>query len=105
MKKTARLFVGAVLSLSLAACQPVAAPLIGTLYMDLKGPITATEGTSATKEGRACAQTILGLVAQGDASIAAAAKAGGIKQVVTVDHESKHVLGIVGTFCTVVRGN
>lgn len=96
---------GALLPLFLAACQPVAAPLIGTLYMEMKGPITATEATSATKQGRACAQTVLGLVATGDASIEAAARSGGIKQIVTVDHESKHILGIVGTFCTIVRGN
>ncbi|GIW45426.1 MAG: hypothetical protein KatS3mg077_2708 [Candidatus Binatia bacterium] len=97
--------LAAFLPLALAACQPVAAPLIGTLYMDVKGPITATEATTATKQGRACAQSILGLVASGDASIEAAAKAGGIKQIVSVDHESHHILGIVGSFCTIVRGN
>lgn len=91
--------------LTFAACQPVASPLMATLYMDVKGPVTATEATSTTKQGRACAQNILGLVATGDASIDAAARAGGIKQVVSVDFESNHILGIIGNFCTVVKGN
>lgn len=97
--------LAALIPLALAACQPVASPLLATLYLDVKGPITATEATTATKQGRACAQSFLGLIATGDASIEAAAKAGGIKQIVSVDHESHHVLGIVGTFCTIVKGN
>lgn len=104
MKKRGFVFA-ALLPLVLAACQPVVSPLMGTLYIDVKGPVTATEGTSATKQGRACAQNILGLVATGDASIDAAARAGGIKQIVSVDFESNHILGIIGTFCTIVKGN
>ncbi|GBD25749.1 hypothetical protein HRbin30_01073 [bacterium HR30] len=104
MKKRGFVFA-ALLPLLLAACQPVVSPLMGGLYIDLKGPITATEGASATKQGRACAQNILGLVATGDASIDAAARAGGIKQIVSVDFESNHILGIIGTFCTIVKGN
>ncbi len=104
MKRSAVL-LSAALPLLLAACQPVVSPLMATLYMDVKGPLTATEATSATKQGRACAQNILGLVATGDASIDTAARAGGIKQIVSVDFESNHILGIVGNFCTIVKGN
>jgi len=46
---------------------------------------------------------ILGIMAMGDASIEAAKKAGGIKKVTSVDHESKWTL-VFGTFCTVVTG-
>jgi hypothetical protein len=57
------------------------------------------------KEGKACANTIMGLVATGDASISAAKAAGGITQVAHVDHSAKSTLGIVAEFCTIVKGS
>ena len=90
--------------LPLMGCMAVSAPARGILYTDMKGPITAN-GTIGAKSGKACAQSILGLIAQGDASIEAAAANGGIKSVTTVDHHSTNLVGIIGTFCTVVRGN
>jgi hypothetical protein len=65
----------------------------------------ATTSTSASKEVKACAQSILGWVAQGDASVAAAKAAGGITEVSSVDHTAKNTLGIIGEWCTVVKGN
>ncbi|MFI5398173.1 MAG: TRL domain-containing protein [Candidatus Binatia bacterium] len=56
-------------------CQPVPSPVIGLIYLDAKGPIAATQATG-TKEGKACAQTVLGLIATGDASIEAAKRTG-----------------------------
>lgn len=105
MKRKWILLLIALMPLAGWGCQPVAAHLMGTLYVNMKGPINATEATAGAREGRACAQTILGLVATGDASIEAAMKAGGIKQASSVNYEANHILGIVGTFCTVVRGN
>ena len=84
-------------------CLGVMTPAMGALVTDVKGPITVGDGTGTSKTGRACAQSILGLIAMGDASIEAAKKAGGIKKVTTVDHESKWTL-VFGTFCTVVTG-
>jgi TRL-like protein family len=92
------------LALGSAGCQPVAAPMMGMLYLDVKGPITAT-GETGTREGQACAKTILGLVATGDASIEAAMKAGGITKISVVDHHSTSTLGIIAEFCTIVRGS
>ena len=89
---------------SLSGCISVATPAIGVLFTEVRGPIDAN-GTIGTKEGKACAQSILGLIAQGDASITAAAKAGGITNVTTVDHYTRNMLGIIGDFCTVVRGS
>jgi O-antigen ligase len=60
---------------------------------------------AAPKEGKACATTILGWVATGDASIQAAKTAGGISTVAVVDHSAKNILGIFGEWCTIVRGN
>jgi hypothetical protein len=100
------LFVVLVLSgvTTLSGCISVATPAIGVLFTEVRGPIDA-QGAIGAKEGKACAQSILGLIAQGDASIAAAAKAGGITNVSTVDHYTRNVLGIIGDFCTIVRGS
>lgn len=90
--------------LSLTGCQPVASPLMGIFYNETKFGYVATTETGATKEGKACAQTVLGLVATGDASIAAAKAAGGITAVSSVDHSAKSVVGITAEFCTIVKG-
>lgn len=90
--------------LSLTACQPVASPLMGILFNDTKYGYIATTNTNATKEGKACAQTILGLVATGDASISAAKANGGITQVSHIDYSAKSILGIIGDWCTIVKG-
>lgn len=101
-----RLFaaMGIVAVLGLSGCQPVASPLMGFIYNDTKYGDTVTSSTSATKEGKACASTILGMVATGDASIQAAKAAGGVTEVSYVDHSAKSVLGIIGEWCTIVRG-
>ena len=56
------------------------------------------------KEGRACARSLFGLVATGDASIKSAAEAGGISEIESVDHHSTWLL-VTGSFCTIVRGS
>lgn len=96
--------VAAVVLLGTTGCIAVATPAVGLIYTDVKGPIEG-EGNIGSKEGKACARSILGLVARGDASIEAAAAQGGIETVTTVSHHTNNVLGIVGKFCTVVRGS
>lgn len=88
----------------LTGCQPVASPLMGIFYNDTKYGYIATTDTDATKEGKACAQSIMGLVAQGDASISAAKAAGGITQVAHIDYTAHSILGVVADFCTIVKG-
>jgi hypothetical protein len=61
-------------------------------------------GGSTPKMGKACMRSILGLVASGDASIQAAKANGNIKKVSTIDYEVENILGVVGHYCTVVRG-
>ncbi|MCX5867779.1 MAG: TRL-like family protein [Proteobacteria bacterium] len=85
-------------------CAMVQSPVMGFIYMDVKAPITADSGASASKEGTACASSILGWVATGDASIEAAMKNGGISKVATVDYNSTNILMIYAKFCTIVRG-
>ena len=103
-RRIASLLGSALLALGVSGCIPVYSPAIGLLLTDVYGPIDA--GTRVgSKEGKACAQSILGLVAQGDASIRAAAQAGGITKIDSVDHYSRNVLGVVAEFCTIVRGS
>lgn len=88
----------------LTGCATAAAPTVGLWFTDVKGPVDAGEGTATAKTGQACAKNLLGLVAQGDASIEAAKEAGGIDRVTTVDHKTTSILGLYAQFCTVVYG-
>lgn len=92
-------------ALSLTACQIVASPMAGTIFNETKYGNMATDEATATKEGKACGTSILGWVAQGDASIVAAKANAGITKVTSVDHSAKNILGIFGEWCTIVKGN
>lgn len=103
--KLHRIAALAVATSLLGGCAVVASPTTGLLYTKVQGPITTGNGTNTSKSGQACANNILGLISTGDASIDAAKKAGGITTVASVDHDSTSILGLFGTFCTVVKGN
>jgi hypothetical protein len=92
-------------ALSLAACQIVQSPMQGTTFNETKFGNIATAETATTKEGKACGTSILGWIAQGDASVVAAKANGGITKVTSVDHYAKNILGIYGEWCTIVKGN
>jgi len=77
---------------------------IGILYADATTPKLATDNNLGKKKGEACATSILGLVTTGDATIRAAADAGGIKNISAVDVSIKNIIGIVATYCTIVSG-
>jgi len=85
-------------------CMAVASPAVGTLYTEVTWDGDA-EGAVGSKEGKACATSILGLVADGDASLAAAAADGGIRNITRVDHYTRNLLGIIGEYCTIVGGS
>ena len=104
MKKLTSIAVALVAAGVLTGCFPVYSPAIGLLYTEVWGPIDAG-GRVGAKEGQSCAQSVLMLVATGDASIKAAAKAGGIRKIDSVDHYSRNILGILAEFCTIVRGS
>jgi hypothetical protein len=91
--------------LVLASCAIVASPAMGTLYTEVKAPLAVTEHPTYSKIGKAECQSILGLIATGDASIETAAKNGGITRIHHVDYESNNILGIFGKFTTVVYGD
>ena len=76
----------------------------GFLYMGQR-PINATPYGQTARRGESRAFSILGLVAWGDASIHGAKNSEQIKEVASVDHESFNVLGVFGSYCTIVRGS
>jgi hypothetical protein len=104
MKKIALLVVAAV---ALSGCAGMVFPRANTgfLYAETK----ANDGTNpgnvqATKSGEACSTSILGWVTTGDSSVPAAAKAGGIKNVHSVDNKFVNYVGVYAQYCTVVTG-
>jgi histidinol dehydrogenase len=78
----------------------------GAIYTGMKGPVAGADGSvKYTKVGKAEAKSILGLVATGDCSIDAAVKNGGIKTIKYIDWEVENILGIIGTYTTIVYGD
>ena len=103
---TLKLLVIGLLLGSQVGCAMVASPVgNGLLYTSVQGPVAATEGTDASRKGRACASNLLGLLATGDASIDSAKRDGGITTVSAVDHDSMSVLILYSRYCTIVRGS
>jgi hypothetical protein len=106
MKKLFLFATAGLLGLSLlAGCAAMsAAPVTGFIYSDVKAPLTATGASGAAKVGTSTCTSILGLIAQGDASIETAAKSAGITKIHHVDYHSTSILGVYATFTTTVYG-
>ena len=101
-----KLVVGAAVAMVLGGCAMASGgngSLTGSIYSGYKmgGVVGSGQGT---KTGEACANSILGVAAMGDASISAAKAAGGITQVAHVDHDNFSVLGVYAKTCTIVVG-
>jgi len=68
-------------------------------------PVAATSNPVGSKCGEATAVTFLGVITlDGDCSINAAAKQGGIKKISHVDQKVTSILGVYGTTTTIVYG-
>jgi hypothetical protein len=91
--------------LNLTGCMGVASPVMGWAYTEAKYDGVIDDGAAATKTGKACATSILSMVATGDASLETAKVNGGITQIAYVDHSAKNILGIWGEYCTIVKGS
>ena len=88
--------------LSLAGCSSKVG-LVGSWYSGYTEGAMATPQVSV-KSGEACAMSILGIIAVGDASIDTARKNGGIRSISSVDEQYTNILGIYMSKCTVARG-
>jgi len=84
-------------------CASARSPLTGMFYTSTQSGLAATP-QAGPKWGEACASSILGMVATGDASIEAARRNGGITSIASVDEKASSILGIYATYCTIVRG-
>lgn len=93
-----------VLGLFSTACSLSGFGPVGGLYTEHKVGVYATSPTGS-KTGKACSQSILGLVALGDASVEEAASKAGITKVNNINLESFSLLFVYGTLCTVVQGD
>ena len=90
----------------LSGCAASMSPVTGFMYTNVSGPLTATAAPEApARVGRASVRSILGILATGDASIQAAARNGGIREIHYVDYESQSFFGVVAEFTVVVYGN
>jgi len=106
MKKYVTIVVLLLFAASFAGCAAAVQPLTGSLYSNISAPLLVGPSDEApTKIGTASATSILGIIATGDASIEAAAKAGGITNIHHVDYNSESTLGIIATYTVTVYGN
>lgn len=64
-------------------------------------PLSLGDSASYSKTGVSTARSVLGILAQGDASIEAACKAGGIKKIHHVDWKVEGVLFVTNYTCIV----
>lgn len=91
-------------ALLFSSCGMVKSPVSGFLYTDVTYGEGVTSNNLGTKVGKGAAKGYLGLIATGDASIEAAAKAAGIKKISHVDAHANSILGIITTYEVVVYG-
>ena len=111
MKAITKIAAATLLTGTLSGCAGFySAPLTppgGALYSDIQAPLSIEpEGTTLGKKvGEASTTSILGMFATGDASVATAAKEGGITTVRHIDYKMKNVLGVISTFTIVVYGD
>lgn len=99
------IFATILLSLSTGCAMSFSQPVTGGIYQGTKGATTATSNDLGSKTGQSCATSYLGVVALGDASVASAAKAGGITKISAVDSDNFGILGVYAKNCTVVSGD
>jgi len=103
MLKKVSLFLLPALVVFSVGCASARSPLSGAFYTSTQSGVAATP-QAGPKWGEACASSILGIVATGDASIEAARRNGGITSIASVDEKASSILGIYATYCTIVRG-
>ncbi|MBE6400460.1 MAG: TRL-like protein family [Verrucomicrobia bacterium] len=103
MKKYITLTIAALVAAIASGCASYTPK--GALLTDISLPIALADANAkvdALKVGKSQCKDVLALIAQGDASIAAAMKNGNITKVHFVDWKANNILGLVGTYeCTV----
>ena len=106
MMKRLMLFATALgLAVCLAGCvgAPVVPPL-GIIYTDINAPLNL-RGEMGSRRGEATVTAWFFAISTGDASVKAAAAAGGISNVKHVDYDFYNFLGVYQRFTTVAYGD
>jgi hypothetical protein len=97
------LIISSVSSLLLASCVATGHnSMSGGIFSDAKDVVYAS-GKIGSKTGKSCAKNYLGLVSFGDTSSITAANNGNIKEIRTIDTETK-TWAVYGETCTVITG-
>lgn len=105
MKKVVKLSFVAACAMVFASCAAVSTPAgVGGLYTSVTSGEAVTSNSLGSKVGTSSASNILGIIATGDASIQTAARSAGIKKISHVDSKKTSVLGLFGTYKTIVYG-
>lgn len=106
MKTLVNTLLIAGLMLNLTGCAAIAFNGVnqGIIFTNSARNEMVTENTVGSKKGEACATSILGWVTTGDASVAAAARAGGITRIASVDNNYTNVISLYAKYCVVVTG-
>lgn len=93
-------------SIAMTGCGPIFGKSTGTgsIYSNVKFNEQISDNTVGSKAGEACASSILGWIATGDASAAAAAKAGGVTKIATMDGTAMNILNLYSKYCSYVTG-
>ena len=98
-----KLLALAAVTLIAAACATPRTEVGYALFNVTQQPLLVSSNPGK-KVGRACATNILGLIVNGDMSVEAAKKNGGITKVATVDKDIKGY-AVWAEVCTVVTGD
>jgi hypothetical protein len=97
--------LGAILAAAtLSACASVRQPGAGILYSDVTANESVSSNQAGNRVGQSCANSYLGLIASGDASVESARRAGGITLITSVDAQTSNILFFWSKYCTIVRG-
>jgi hypothetical protein len=105
MSKLTSLIALAALGFLANGCAYAKSPVTGFIYLSTMSGENVSSNDLGSKKGEACATSILGWVGTGDASITAAAKAGGITKISHVDSTASDILGVYAEYCTVAYGS
>ncbi len=76
----------------------------GIFYADTATMVWTSGEAMGPKTGEACARSWFGVYTVGDASVATAARNGGISRVTHVDQRLENLGGVLATYCLVVTG-
>lgn len=106
MKKYIALATVSVVALAIACSGGGYAAPNGSIIQDTTLNKDVSSATAVgSKTGKACVKGFVGIVSSGDASVKAAAAAGGINKVNAVDYQNNNLLGsVIAETCTIVRG-